>query len=95
MTVKAAYFMHGIIMGNATENIDGSVTFANPVQVIPQQNNMAFMPFTSMMEEDEITFRVEDTLWGKLYTPVIEMRNQYSKMFGTGIEIAPANILHL
>ena len=95
MTVKAAYFVQGIVMGDATENMDGTVTMTNPVMIIPQPQNMAFMPFLSIMEESEIRFKACDVLWGGLFTPVVEMRNQYNKMFGSGIVEAPANILQL
>lgn len=95
MTVKAAYFVHGIIMGDTTENLDGTVTMENPIMVIPQPQNMAFMPFLSIMEEKTITFKLSDAMYGGLFTPVIEMRNQYNKLFGTGIVEAGANILQL
>jgi len=71
----------------------------NPVQIIsvpPQSNKdqggIGFAPYLAFAEEfvTGITIKKEDVIC--VTTPVIDILNQYNKMFGSGIEIAPAGL---
>lgn len=96
MTIKAAFTSQGILVGSVTENLDGTVIFENPVIAIPQgTQNIAFMPLLGLMEEKKVTLRPEDIHYGELFTPAIDVRNHYNKMFGSGIIEASANALQL
>lgn len=63
-----------------------------PVQLVVQPTKegpmMAFNPFLDYAEEflTGISIRHEDVLC--ITTPSIELRNQYNKVFGSGIQIA-------
>lgn len=65
-----------------------------PVQVIVQPTKegpmMAFAPFLDFSEEFEkgIVFHYEDIL--TINNPVVDLQNQYNKIFGSGIQIASA-----
>lgn len=83
------------MVGDVTENLDGTYTFRNPVIAIPQRETMAFLPFLGLMEEKTVTLRKEDIHYNSLFTPTIDLRNHYNKMFGSGIIEASANALTL
>ena len=81
------------LLGDISEK-DGFVTIKKPVQVIMQPTKegpmMAFAPFLDYCDEFKtgVVINAMDILCTT--TPVVELENQYSKMFGTGIEIASA-----
>lgn len=81
------------ILGDIQEK-DGFITIKKPVQVIMQPTKegpmMAFAPFLDYSEEftTGVKINADDVLC--ITSPVTELQNQYSKMFGTGIEIASA-----
>ena len=81
------------ILGDITEK-GNILIIKKPVQVIVQPTQegpmMAFAPFLDYSEEftTGISFSTADILC--INTPKRELENQYSKMFGTGIEIASA-----
>jgi hypothetical protein len=66
-------------------------TIKKPVQVViqPTQNgpSLAFVPFIEFCKEFEtgIEINKNDVLF--LSTPIVEVENQYNKIFGSGIEI--------
>lgn len=72
---------------------DGEVVIAKQtVQVVVQPQNgqpmMGFVPFLEYTEEFKtgIQFNKSDIL--TLCTPVRELENEYSRLFGSGLEIA-------
>lgn len=93
--VKAFYTPQGIVMGEATEQTDGTWFVKNPVMAIPQRDNMALFPFLQIMEETTIALSLDDFQYGRAFTPNVEMRNHYNKMFGSGIIEAGSNALVL
>lgn len=73
----------------------GYVTIKNPVQVIvvppksaEDQGGIAFSPYIEFAQEFTSGFKIsaEDVLM--INTPVVELENQYNRVFGSGIEIA-------
>jgi len=74
------------VLGTISENSDLFVTVEKPVQVIVQPTKdgpmMGFSPFLEYSEEFNtgICFDLKDILC--ITTPVTELQNQYSQMFG-------------
>lgn len=95
MSVKAVYLSSGIVIGEAEEQVDGGVKMYNPVLAIPQPQNMALVPFLGLMEEREIVIKADQMLYGGLFTPAVDLRNHYNKMFGNGIIEAGSNVINL
>jgi hypothetical protein len=92
MSVKLLTFKtNQTIMGDV-EYVGGEYTVKQPVQVILQPTKdgpmMGFSPFLDFCEEfkNGIKFSSSDIL--TVTTPITELANQYSQVFGAGIEIA-------
>jgi hypothetical protein len=93
MTVKLITFKTNqtIIASVVVEN-NARITVKETVQVIVQPSKdgpmMGFSPFLEYAQEFKtgITFDVSDILC--ITSPVIELENEYSKLFGSGIQIA-------
>lgn len=83
--VKAVFTNQGIIVGEVVSEHEGNIEMKNPVMAIPQQHNMAMIPFLALMEEDTILMKKGDYNYNKVFTPTIDLRNHYNQMFGVGI----------
>jgi len=82
------------ILGDVVEAISFSI-IKYPVQVVsvpPQGPNepssIAFSPFVEYAEEFRTGFKIKNEDILMISTPVKEVMNQYSKIFGSGIQIA-------
>jgi hypothetical protein len=87
------------IIGDLTYKDKLCVTVAEPVQVISvpprsatDPGGIGFVPYLEYSEEFKtgISFHEEDIL--TINTPVVELLNQYNKMFGSGIQIASSGL---
>jgi hypothetical protein len=92
MTVKLLTFKtNQTILADVTEQ-DDVVLAKQTVQVVVQPQNgqpmMGFVPFLEFTQEFKtgITFNKSDIL--SINTPVVELENEYNRLFGSGIEIA-------
>jgi hypothetical protein len=92
MTVKLLTFKtNQTILADVTEQ-DNVVLAKQTVQVVVQPQNgqpmMGFVPFLEFTQEFKtgITFNKSDIL--TINTPVVELENEYNRLFGSGIEIA-------
>jgi hypothetical protein len=92
MTVKLLTFKtNQTILADVTER-DDVVLAKQTVQVVVQPQNgqpmMGFVPFLEFTQEFKtgITFNKSDIL--SINTPVVELENEYNRLFGSGIEIA-------
>jgi hypothetical protein len=80
------------VLGTVSEENPAFIVMEKPVQVIVQPTKdgpmIGFSPFLEYSEQFNtgINFEVEDILC--VTTPVTELQNQYSQMFGSGIQIA-------
>jgi hypothetical protein len=83
------------VVGELIENpiYSTSVTLKNPVMAIPQQHNMALIPFLALMEENTITLKEGEYQFGGVFTPTVDLRNHYNKMFGKIEEVSVKDIL--
>lgn len=92
MTVKLITFKtNQTILADVTESGD-VVTAKQTVQVVVQPQNgqpmMGFVPFLEYSQEFKtgIEFKRTDIL--TITSPVVELENEYNRLFGSGIEIA-------
>jgi hypothetical protein len=83
------------IIGDVSEQIMNKVKISKPVQLIvipPRSANdpggVGFAPFLQYAEEfaTGMFFSMDDILI--ITTPVVDLRNQYNEVFGSGIQIA-------
>ena len=75
-----------------TERVGDVYTVKQPVQVIVQPTKdgpmMGFSPFLDFCEEFNVGIKFSSSDILTVTTPVIELRNQYNEVFGSGIQIA-------
>ena len=93
MAVKLITFKtNQTIIATVTSESDERITVMETVQVIVQPSKdgpmMGFSPFLEYAQEFKtgITFDTSDILC--ITTPMVELQNEYSKLFGSGIQIA-------
>ena len=94
ITLKTNHTILGDIEHGVANNI-AYTTIKYPVQVVsvpPQGPNettsIAFSPFVEYAEEFRTGFKIYNDDILMISTPVKEVMNQYSKIFGSGIQIA-------
>ncbi len=78
------------VMGEATEQ-DSAWVIKDPaaIHLVPQQGNsfgVALMPFVPYAEFNKVTLHKDKVMLE--FEPSGDLRNNYSRMFGSGIEIA-------
>ena len=93
MAVKLISFKtNQTIIASVVYENDERITVKETVQVIVQPSKdgpmMGFSPFLEYAQEFKtgMTFNMSDILC--VTSPVIELENEYSKLFGSGIQIA-------
>lgn len=81
------------IIGEVVSEDNSEITMRNPaaIHLVPAQNGanqfgIALMPYAPYAEFNKIVVN-KDKVSIK-FEPTVELRNNYSKMFGSGIEIA-------
>jgi hypothetical protein len=79
------------IMGNITEEASDYI-IKEPVQVIVQPSKdgpmMGFAPFLEYSQEFKNGIRISKSDVLCVTLPIVELENQYSQVFGSGIQIA-------
>jgi hypothetical protein len=79
------------IIGEVTETAD-TFTVKNPatIHMVPQQNGGSFgiglIPFMPYLDGSQVNINKDKVVITA--EPSVEMRNNYNKMFGSGIQIA-------
>jgi hypothetical protein len=92
MPIKLLTFKTNHTILADVEAVGGEYVLKQPVQVVVQPTqsgpSLAFVPFVEFCVEFKSGIKVNksDVLFES--TPVVELENQYSKLFGVGIEIA-------
>lgn len=93
MSIKLITFKtNQTIIAEIVKEDNATITAKELVQVIVQPSKdgpmMGFSPFLEYADEFKtgIEFERADIL--TINTPVVELRNEYSKLFGAGIQIA-------
>jgi hypothetical protein len=95
MAIKAVFMQMGLVVGDFEEDMDGNFKVNKPVLVVTQRDNASFVPFLGMMEEQSVTIKLSDCFFGQPFTPIVELRNHYNQMFGSGIVEASAGSIQL
>lgn len=95
MAIKAVFMQMGLIMGDFAEDMAGNYKVTKPVLVVTQRDNAALVPFLGIMEEQAITIKLSECLFGQAFTPAIDVRNHYSQLFGSGIVQVQSSALPL
>lgn len=93
MAVRIFYTKLGQVMGEVKEHTklgqQRSVEIEGPVFLHITQQGVMLQPILMGVEEKSIELQLDDTLFGTIdgFTPVPELRNEYSKQFGSGIQL--------
>jgi len=82
------------IIGEVSEGLKpNEIVMRNPaaIHLVPAQNGgnqfgIALMPYAPYADFNKITIKMDKV--SVEFEPTVELRNNYSKMFGSGIEIA-------
>lgn len=99
MAIKLITFKTNHTIIGDVEEYAGYILVKQPIQVVnvpPKSQGdtggIAFSPFIEYCQEfgKGIKFQSMDIL--SLNTPVLELENQYNRIFGSGIEIAPVGM---
>ncbi len=92
MTLKLITFKTNHTILGKTELKDSHVIVKEPVQVVMQPTKegpmMGFAPFLEYCEEFGTGIELDTNDILCITTPVIDLQNQYNKVFGSGIQIA-------
>lgn len=92
MSIKLVTFKTNQTVIGTIDTDDKKITIKEPVQVVVQPGKdgpmMGFVPFLEFSQEFKtgIQFPLVDVL--TINTPVVELENEYNKIFGSGITIA-------
>ena len=97
MSIKLITFKtNHTIMGKVTDDVEYDfITIKEPVQVVsipPSASNpeggIAFSPFIEYCEEFKTGIKISKTDILTVNHPVVDLENQYNRIFGSGIQIA-------
>lgn len=87
MNIKLFFTQTGTLVGETIENLNGSYTVKNPVVIVPHGNQMGLVPLLAFVEETSINLCEEDITYHKSFEPNIDIKNEYNKLFGSGIVV--------
>jgi len=78
----------GVIVGDVTEHPDGWLV-ESPAQLVPTRDGVSIAPLilTQLTEEKAVLIAKQDVMFSGVYTPLVEIRNQYSAIMGSGIQL--------
>jgi len=97
MSIKLITFKtNHTILGKVTDEVEYDfITIKEPVQVVsipPSASNpdggIAFSPFLEYSEEFKTGIKVNKNDILTMNQPLVELENQYNRVFGSGIQIA-------
>ena len=81
--IVAFHSKMGLVLGKKIEeNLDGDILIENPVNVVPNQNNVTFVPLLPIVKETEMWFKEKDRI-GNLLTPLQPVETEYMRMFSS------------
>ncbi len=92
MNIRIIFTKSGQIIGDLSENFVGdsihSITVNNPVLLMSGPQGVQFVPLLMLTTDTKVTLSRDELLFnGESFEPLTEMRNQYSTMFGSGIQL--------
>lgn len=86
--VAAFFLQQGFVIGDIVKLNDSSFIVKNPALVITRANGLVLAPFLQLVEEDTVEIQFKDVTFSKLFTPHVELANEYNKVFGSGIIVS-------
>jgi hypothetical protein len=93
--IKLLTLKIGMNIVSEIDEIGSTVILKKPAVVITQQQDgqlaVGFSPFLELCEEFDKGISIDKSEFLTITTPNTELQNQYSKYFGSGIQIATAD----
>lgn len=86
--IAAFFLQQGFVIGDIVGLDDSSFIVKNPALVITRSNGLVLAPFLQLVEEDTVKIQFKDITFGQLFTPHVELSNEYNKIFGSGIIVS-------
>lgn len=78
----------GQVIGDITENLDGSYTVEAPCVVQLGQTQIALSPLLATVEEKVVTLGKDELACPGIFTAIVDVRNYYSQHYGSsGIQL--------
>ena len=91
MNIRIIFTKSGQIIGDISEDFAGnneSISVDNPVLLMSGPQGVQFIPLLMLTTDTKVSLGRDEVLFnGETFEPVIELRNQYSQMFGSGIQL--------
>ncbi len=84
MNIRAIFTQMGVIIGDFTVLKD-AFEIKNPCLLITHRETANLVPLLLLMEEDFMTFKKESAMTGEIFTPIIDIVNNYNQIYGSGI----------
>lgn len=89
--VKLMWTAQGMILATVEGETSDTVTLDRPVYVLMGPQGASMVPILGLTDERELEIRKSELLFnGSMIDPVDELRNHYSKSFGSGIQLLNA-----
>lgn len=85
MNIKAVYSQMGVVVGDFIHESETEFEINNPVMLVTQRDSAVLVPILALMEETNVTIKKDSVLSGRSFTPVIDIINNYNKLYGSGI----------
>ena len=89
--IRLFHTRHGMIVGDCNQKLspgrNTSWIIEKPALVAQSQSDITLIPLMQICIEDTIELRQEDIYFGGPFEPIPEIRNHYSSIFGSGIQV--------
>lgn len=88
MSVKLMWTLQGMIIADVISETDDAVELEQPVYAVFGAQSAQLVPILGLTDEKRISISRKELLFnGALVDPEKELRNHYSKQFGSGIQL--------
>lgn len=91
--IKLFQTMVGVIIAEADELLTGGWRVTNPCLLGQTQQGMTLRPMTEVTEDKTFTINPSIMIFEDPGIPDIVLRNEYSKIYGSGIVEVPAGTI--
>jgi hypothetical protein len=94
-TIKLIVMKSGMnLLGDIVEDKGDSIVVKNPAMISPipgDNGRLGFLPYLQLSTLDTCEFMMEDIM--HVFPPVIALRNDWNRMYGTGIIAANQELI--
>ena len=91
MNIRIIFTKSGQIIGDISEDFAGNneiISVENPVLLMSGPQGVQFIPLLMLTTDTKVSLGRDEVLFnGATFEPVTELRNQYSQMYGSGIQL--------